>query len=221
MGELLPSACILPNRCCTKPYLNYQIEDLKGEVWEDIKGYDGIYMVSNLGRIKSYQREIDMGIKGFRILPEKIKKQQVTKSNFKNLKFPSKKLQVSLCVNNVKKSFSISTLVGTAFIGVLKKEQIFSKKDKCWDNCKSENLQISNYSDCFKLAYSKGNNLRKKKVLIKNQQPKFIFIRLDDGKEFTGGDLCKEYNSQVRSNINKSIIKGKPAYGSFWEKQPL
>ena len=44
-------------------FLNYQIEDLEGEEWRDVVGYDGIYLVSNLGRIKSYQREINMGVK--------------------------------------------------------------------------------------------------------------------------------------------------------------
>ena len=26
------------------------------EIWKDIEGYNGIYMVSNLGRVKSLQR---------------------------------------------------------------------------------------------------------------------------------------------------------------------
>lgn len=29
-----------------------------GEVWKDIKGYEGLYEVSNLGRIKSKQRKV-------------------------------------------------------------------------------------------------------------------------------------------------------------------
>ena len=33
---------------------NYSLKDLPGERWRDVKGYDGRYMVSNLGRVKSF-----------------------------------------------------------------------------------------------------------------------------------------------------------------------
>ena len=33
-------------------YLNH-IQDLPGEEWREIEGYDGKYLVSNLGRVKS------------------------------------------------------------------------------------------------------------------------------------------------------------------------
>ena len=33
------------------------ITDLEGEVWEEIKGYDEAYKVSNLGRVKSYKHK--------------------------------------------------------------------------------------------------------------------------------------------------------------------
>lgn len=34
-------------------FLEYAIEDLKGEQWRSIQGYDGKYLVSSLGRVKS------------------------------------------------------------------------------------------------------------------------------------------------------------------------
>ena len=30
------------------------IEDLPGEIWKDIEGYEGLYQVSNMGRVKSF-----------------------------------------------------------------------------------------------------------------------------------------------------------------------
>ena len=53
-----------------------------------------------------------MGVKGFRIQPERITKQKITKSNFKNLKGTSKDLKVSFCVDNNKKTYHVTTLVG-------------------------------------------------------------------------------------------------------------
>jgi hypothetical protein len=40
------------------PYQNLSLDDMQGEIWKDIKGYDGYYQVSNFGRIKSLSREI-------------------------------------------------------------------------------------------------------------------------------------------------------------------
>lgn len=37
-------------------YINTSIFDLDGEIWVDIQGYEGYYMVSNFGRIKSVER---------------------------------------------------------------------------------------------------------------------------------------------------------------------
>ena len=35
------------------------MEEIKvGEVWKDIKGYEGLYKVSSLGRIKSLKRKV-------------------------------------------------------------------------------------------------------------------------------------------------------------------
>jgi hypothetical protein len=39
-----------------QPYQNYSPEDMPGEVWCDVVGYEGIYQISNLGRLKSLPR---------------------------------------------------------------------------------------------------------------------------------------------------------------------
>ena len=204
-----------------KTYLNYQIEDLDGEEWVDILGYDGLYLISNMGRVKSCQREVSMCGRGNRIKPEKIMKQQVSKSNYKNIKEPSMRLKVSFCVDYSKKTYDVSVLVGLAFVGTPKKGEVFSKKDKIWYNNKADNLQISTVSDCFKLAYKTGNNLRKKNHLTSKQKNLFIYTRLSDNKEFTGTELIAEYKSQVRSNIKKAIANNRMAYGSKWVRRPV
>ena len=41
-----------------KPYENLSLEDMEGEVWKDVVGYEGLYQVSNLGRVKSLDRYV-------------------------------------------------------------------------------------------------------------------------------------------------------------------
>lgn len=51
------------------------------EVWKDIKGYEGQFQVSNLGRVKSLCRKVSFG-KNYRTIPEKIRKNQKHTSGY-------------------------------------------------------------------------------------------------------------------------------------------
>ena len=53
------------------PYQNRDLENMDGEEWVDAYGYDGIYSVSNLGRVRSEQREVWNG-RGLRMTKTKI-----------------------------------------------------------------------------------------------------------------------------------------------------
>jgi hypothetical protein len=46
-----------------KVYENLSLENLDGEVWKDIKDYEGLYQISNLGRIKSLKCHKEMILK--------------------------------------------------------------------------------------------------------------------------------------------------------------
>ena len=35
------------------PHQNFSLEDMEGEIWKDIEGFEGYFKISNLGRIKS------------------------------------------------------------------------------------------------------------------------------------------------------------------------
>lgn len=38
-------------------YKNLSLEDLPNEEWRDVVGYEGLYQVSNMGRVKSLKRK--------------------------------------------------------------------------------------------------------------------------------------------------------------------
>ena len=89
----------LPNLFCItiERYLFAMEESI--EIWKDITGYEGLYQVSNLGRVKS--------LKYKRSNKEKIIKSYVRKLGY---------LAVSLYKENKFKIFSIHRLVAQAFV---------------------------------------------------------------------------------------------------------
>ena len=89
-------------------YKNKQIEDLPDEVWVDCFGYDGIYSVSNLGRVKSEGRWVNNGSLGGRWVKERILAQAPSKKRL-NL------LAVNLSVNNISKLIQVNQLVYYSF----------------------------------------------------------------------------------------------------------
>ena len=79
---------------------------MENEIWKDIKGYEGLYQVSNLGRIKSLERKSKT--KGN---VEYIKKEKVLKERFSN-----GYVSVILYKNGTKKNFRVHRLVAKAFL---------------------------------------------------------------------------------------------------------
>jgi hypothetical protein len=40
------------------PFENLELKNLPGEKWKDIKGFEGLYRISNFGRIKTYRKRL-------------------------------------------------------------------------------------------------------------------------------------------------------------------
>jgi len=72
------------------------------EIWKDIKGYEGLYQVSNLGRVKVLERTVKHKGETTRILHEKIRK---TNNN-----------DVDLWKNGKRIVFTVSSLVAREFL---------------------------------------------------------------------------------------------------------
>ena len=77
------------------------------EIWKDIKGFEGSYQISSLGRVKSVERT-RKGKNGS-VVPvyEKILSLKTDRDGYKD---------VSLCSNNKPKSYKVHRLVAEAFI---------------------------------------------------------------------------------------------------------
>lgn len=100
------------------------------ETWKDIKCYEGLYQVSNLGRVKSLGRKINTGRNGYRVTTDMILKQHITRGYARVILQKPGKL----------KSFQVHRLVADAFVpNPDNKPQVNHKNENKLDNC-AENL---------------------------------------------------------------------------------
>ena len=114
------------------------------EIWKDIKGYEGLYQVSNMGRVKSLERTVWNG-KGYYKTPERILKAGANGDGY---------LSVNLCKDGRKKPYYVHRLVVQAFIeNTQNLPEINHKNEDKTDN-RVENLEWCNRS--YNVEYSKA-----------------------------------------------------------------
>ena len=183
------------------------------EEWRDIKGYEGLYQVSNLGRVKSLIRGTGNQFRFSKV--EVILKPHLTKKGY---------FRLSLSKNNKRKSFQVHRLVAEAFIPnpnnypqVNHKDE--NKTNNCVDNlewCTNKyNCNYGNHGEKISKAllesYEKGN--RKCKLeggerAIHNSKVRCITT----GKEFYSIKQAGEYYG-ISSYLNISnVCRGKRKY---------
>lgn len=99
------------------------------EVWENIKGYEGLYQVSNIGRVKALRKIVHYN-NAQRTQEERIMRPEVIKKGY---------LRVLLCFKGTQKHQQVHRLVYSAFKGdipegILINHKDLDKKNNCIDN---------------------------------------------------------------------------------------
>lgn len=100
-----------------------KIESLENEIWKDIIGYEGLYQVSNLGRVKS--------------LPKFFQGERILKSRLDKYGYP----YLGLVKDKIKKSYKVHRLVAAAFIKNPLNYPSINHKDENKENNNSINLE--------------------------------------------------------------------------------
>lgn len=116
------------------------------EIWKDIKDYEGIYQVSNLGRVRSLTRKVKT-FNGFRITKGQLLKPLKTNRNY---------FRVDLKQNQKNKYKSIHRLVAETFIPNPNNYPIINHIDGDTSNNKADNLEWCTQSHNIKEAYRVG-----------------------------------------------------------------
>ncbi len=139
------------------------------EIWKDIPGYEGLYQVSDLGRVKSLERwqYNPLCKNNEQYISEKIKKQSERKQKGKIQSY----LTVNLYKNNVGKSFYVHRLVAQAFIpNPENKETVNHINGDKHDN-RAVNLEWNTYTENNNHAYITGLNDEKHRRNCKGSFP--------------------------------------------------
>jgi hypothetical protein len=82
------------------PHQNFSLEDIEGEIWKDIQGYEGYYKISNFGRVKSLSRLVWNGFSNH-LTKDKIRKAVVSKDGYTYVKILFKKKSMKFRVNRL------------------------------------------------------------------------------------------------------------------------
>ena len=127
---------------------------MKGEIWKDIKGYEGLYQVSNLGRVKSLNYR-------------HTGKERILKAYDNGKGY----LQVHLYKDGNKEHPLVHRLVATAFVENTEGYTELNHKDEDKTNNCAENLEYCSRS--YNLSYNGRAKKVGKKVAKKLSKPVF------------------------------------------------
>ena len=116
------------------------------EEYRDIKGYEGIYQVSNYGRVKSLSRKALNG----RTVKERILKQNIGDVGYYN---------VTLCKDGNHQTFRVHRLVAEAFLPNNNNHPYINHKDENKLNNNVDNLEWC--TETYNQVYSNGKQVLK------------------------------------------------------------
>lgn len=143
-----------------------QIEDFPEEIWVDVRGWDGIYQVSNIGRIKSLFRLDTIG----RRVKEKILSQNYWVDKKRKNHVRHIKVQL-MCEGREEKKY-VSRIVWESFNDYIDDDKEILHLDGNVINNNILNLSVGTRSDRFVKDYKNGVRTLHIKEYCKNMKGK-------------------------------------------------
>ena len=163
---------------------NLDINDLENEIWKDIVGYEGLYKISNLGRVKSLARKFHP--------KEKILQQRLDKDSYARVDLSK--------IDSKPKRNGVHRLVAFHFTNNYNNLPQVNHKDGVKLNNCSSNLEwctnINNIKHSWKIGLRNKQSCAGEKCYnskLKNDD--ILFIRESyKNKVFNQRELAKQFN---------------------------
>lgn len=191
---------ITPN---SERWLN--LKDLPGEEWRDIKDFEGLYQISNYGRVKSFPKyhntSNDKNKRGY------TSKCKILRCGYKISGY----LFVNLYKNKRKQMVTIHKLVCYNFMKKDEKSQLIMHLDNNKQNNHISNLKFGTYKENIQDAYNDGLHSNMKAVIQYDKNNN----KINDFKSIT--DASKKTKISITSIAN--CLKGlsKTSGGYIWK----
>jgi hypothetical protein len=157
------------------------------EIWKDIRGYEGLYQVSDLGRVRRGNKLLHLNTNTY---------------GYKH---------ITLCKNNVPKTVVVHRLVADAFIENPQSKPQINHKDGNKENNTVANLEWVTQGDNNRHAIK--TKLRKaRKILLVDGEDNTIreFNNRMEINDFLGRDVCQDLITRCCNGQRKT------AYGYIW-----
>lgn len=138
------------------------LDDLPNEVWKPALGYEGLYCVSNLGRVKMLDRTV-IANKSTRVIKEHIIRQVETTKGY---------LHVDLWINNKQTRVAVHRLVLLAFYGEPETRKECNHKNENRKDNRVENLEWLTHRE--NLNYGSRNEKHRASMLNHSSMSKAI-----------------------------------------------
>jgi len=180
------------------PYQNRSLKNLPGEQWKDIPGFEGLYEISSLGRIKSLRRWRGAGFDRGYYTKESIRKQNARRRKNQLLKEYTYTIANSLTKDGKSISRYTSRYVYSAFVAPFDlddKTRMISYRD-----CNGRNLHYRN------LFLTTKSDIQKRSYRLKRSQPEFVKHSLPVRQLTMEGRIVAHYASLKEAEEKTGII---------------
>ena len=176
------------------------------ELWKDIVGYEGLYQVSNFGRIRSLDRIIKRPKMGDFFKKSQIIKNKIYKGYF----------SVQLSKQGITKNHKVHRLVAQAFIPNPNNYKEVNHKDENKENNCADNLEWCTHK--YNMEYGTWVNRREKKINRSYCSKKILQYDLEK-KYIKTWDSISMAQRELNINHISSCCSGKrkTAGGYIWE----
>lgn len=183
---------------------------MENEIWKPINGYEGLYEVSNLGRIKSLPKVTNS------VVPNKYNSERILKLCYDKKGY----LMVWLFKDKKRKTCKVHRLVGEAFVSNDENKPEIDHINGVKDDNRAENLRWVTSKENFHnpITYKRNSESKTGELNHKSRS----VIQLTMGNEFVKEwscmqDIYREHGFSHSHTVQCCKGERKHAYGYKWK----